>query len=117
MTDRANRPEEKDSRYRKESPEGSKYENRRDKKDFVDKDAEFDRGGKSSKFKKRICRFCHDKAIPIDYKRTDVLVRFVSNKGKILPRRLTGNCAKHQRHVARSIKQSRMSGLLPFSVK
>ena len=49
--------------------------------------------GGRGKYRKRICRFCHNKNLEIDYKRVDLLVRGVSNKGKILPRRLTGNCA------------------------
>ncbi|RME89598.1 MAG: 30S ribosomal protein S18 [Candidatus Hydrogenedentota bacterium] len=69
------------------------------------------------RFKKRVCRFCTNKELPIDYKRVDILVRYVSNKGKILPRRLSGNCAKHQRQVAKAIKRARMAGLMPFTVK
>lgn len=52
----------------------------------------------------------------MDYKRVDILVKLVSNKGKILPRRLTGTCAKHQRLVAKSIKKARNAGFMPFSV-
>ena len=88
---------------------------RRDETDRPRYDDRKSRGG-GSKFRKRICRFCYDAKIEIDYKNTDTLMRFVSNKGKILPRRLSGNCAKHQRHVSKAIKQSRMAGLLPFSV-
>ena len=66
---------------------------------------------------KKVCRFCANKDLVIDYKNTDILVRLVSNKGKILPRRLTGTCAKHQRLVAKAIKRSRQFGLMPFSVR
>ncbi len=74
-----------------------------------------DKRGK--KFRKRTCKFCENKEVVIDYKRIDILVRFVSNKGKILPRRLSGNCAKHQRLVAKEIKKARTAGLMPFTVK
>lgn len=74
-----------------------------------------DRKGK--KFRKRTCKFCENKEMVIDYKRVDVLVRYVSNKGKILPRRLSGNCAKHQRQVAKAVKKARTAGLMPFTVK
>lgn len=75
------------------------------------------RGPGGGRFRKKVCRFCANKDLVIDYKNTDVLVRLVSNKGKILPRRLTGTCAKHQRLVAKAIKRSRQFGLMPFSVR
>ena len=53
----------------------------------------------------------------IDYKNPDLLVRFITDRGKILPRRITGTCAKHQRHLARAIKRARTIALLPFVVK
>ncbi|MBS0619248.1 MAG: 30S ribosomal protein S18 [Spirochaetes bacterium] len=73
-----------------------------------------DRGG--MRFKKKTCRFCENKDLQIDYKRVDFLVKLVSNKGKILPRRLTGTCARHQRLVAKAIKKARNAGFMPFSV-
>jgi len=84
-----------------------------EKRDYSDDN----RRHKGSKYKKRVCAFCHDKKKEIDYKRVDVLVRYVSNKGKILPRRLNGNCAKHQRLIAIAIKRARMAGFIPFSVR
>lgn len=76
------------------------------------------RESRSSRFhRKRVCQFCKDPLQKIDYKNVDILVRYVSNKGKILPRRLSGACAKHQRELSRAIKQARMAGLMPFSVK
>jgi small subunit ribosomal protein S18 len=73
------------------------------------------RGGKGGKvfFKKKICRFCTQK-LKIDYKDADTLRRFITERGKILPRRITGTCAKHQRALALAIKQARMIALLPF---
>jgi small subunit ribosomal protein S18 len=52
----------------------------------------------------------------LDYKRTEILERFITNRGKIIPRRITGTCAKHQRVLAREIRKSRSIGLLPFKV-
>ncbi|MGQ9844014.1 MAG: 30S ribosomal protein S18 [Spirochaetota bacterium] len=69
------------------------------------------------KFKKKVCRFCEDPNLAIDYKNPDLLVRFITDRGKILPRRITGTCAKHQRHLARAIKRARIIALLPFCVK
>lgn len=64
-------------------------------------------------FRKKVCRFCSNKA-KIDYKDADGLKRFTTERGKILPRRITGTCAKHQREVALAIKRARAICLLPF---
>jgi small subunit ribosomal protein S18 len=64
-------------------------------------------------FKKKVCKFCVQK-LRIDYKDADVLRRFITERGKILPRRITGTCAKHQRALALAIKQARSIALLPF---
>jgi small subunit ribosomal protein S18 len=69
------------------------------------------------RFKKKVCRFCHNKDMFIDYKRIDILERFITDRGKILPRRITGTCAKHQRALATEIKRARMIALLPFLEK
>ena len=69
---------------------------------------------KQRKIKKKVCAFCADKALVIDYKDADKLKRFISEKGKILPRRVTGLCAKHQREVTLAIKRARQIALLPF---
>jgi small subunit ribosomal protein S18 len=73
------------------------------------------RGGGKGKvfFKKKVCKFCTQK-LKIDYKDADVLRRFITERGKILPRRITGTCAKHQRSLAVSIKRARIIALLPF---
>jgi small subunit ribosomal protein S18 len=71
-------------------------------------------GPRMPKFKKKICIFCQDKNMNADYRRPDVLERFITDRGKILPRRVTGTCAKHQRLVARAIKRARTIALLPF---
>jgi len=73
------------------------------------------RGGKGQKvfFKKKVCKFCAQK-MKIDYKESDTLRRFITERGKILPRRITGTCAKHQRALALAIKQARSIALLPY---
>lgn len=63
----------------------------------------------------RECQFCTDKNAVIDYKQIEVLRRYVSDEGKIRPRRQTGACAKHQRELARAIKRARHLALLPYS--
>ena len=64
-------------------------------------------------FKKKVCRFCTQK-LTIDYKDGDMLRKFITERGKILPRRITGTCAKHQRALAQAIKRARIIALLPF---
>ena len=66
-------------------------------------------------FRKKVCRFCTQKA-KIDYKDSDGLRRYTTERGKILPRRITGTCAKHQRRLALEIKRARALALLPYVV-
>ena len=66
--------------------------------------------------KRRICAFCVEKVAYIDYKQHDVLQRYLTEHGRIRPRRQTGTCAKHQRGLARAIKRARHLALLPFVV-
>ncbi len=62
----------------------------------------------------KICQFCSDKDININYKDIDLLRRYVMEDGKIRPRRQTGTCAKHQRQIAAAVKKARFVALLPF---
>ena len=64
--------------------------------------------------KKKVCQFCVEKATAIDYKEVGKLKKYVTEKGKMLPRRMTGVCAKHQRMLAEAIKRARIVALLPF---
>ncbi|HBK02252.1 MAG TPA: 30S ribosomal protein S18 [Clostridiales bacterium] len=64
--------------------------------------------------RKKVCTFCVEKAEHIDYKDSGKLKKFVTEKGKILPRRMTGVCAKHQRELSEAIKKARIVALLPF---
>ncbi len=65
--------------------------------------------------KRRACRFCSNKEIYIDYKDEKKLIRFTSEQGKIIPKRITGTCSKHQRQLAMAIKRARHLALLPFA--
>jgi len=74
------------------------------------------RRGKRQFFrKKKVCKFCVEKMDLIDYKRADILSQFVQERGKILPRRMTGVCARHQRWLGEAIKRARNIALLPFA--
>jgi small subunit ribosomal protein S18 len=74
------------------------------------------RGGGKSRFyqRRKICRFCVDGGIEINYKNPKALKQFITERGKIIPRRITGTCAKHQRQLTLAIKRSRQIALLPF---
>lgn len=65
--------------------------------------------------KPKFCQFCADKSLTIDYKKVDLLKKYVTEEGTIRPRRQTGACAKHQRAVAKAVKQARQIALLPFT--
>lgn len=67
--------------------------------------------------KKKVCSFCMDKVESIDYKEYSRLRKFITERGKILPRRITGNCAKHQRQLTMAIKRARNIALLPFTAE
>jgi small subunit ribosomal protein S18 len=71
------------------------------------------RGGRKSYFRKKVCRFCTQKVVA-NYKDADTLRRFITERGKILPRRITGTCAKHQRSLSREIKRARVLAYLPY---
>jgi small subunit ribosomal protein S18 len=65
--------------------------------------------------KRKVCRFCADKTLDIDYKNPRVLRHFITERGKIIPRRISGNCAKHQREITTAIKRARNIAILPFT--
>ena len=67
--------------------------------------------------RRKVCAFCVDKIEQIDYKDAAKLRRFITERGKILPRRISGNCAKHQRQVTIAIKRARNIALLPFTAE
>lgn len=70
---------------------------------------------KRHKRRPKVCHFCVDKVEHVDYKDVDKLKKYITERGKIVPRRITGTCAKHQRQVTRAIKRARIIALLPFT--
>ncbi len=114
-----------DERIEKELKiEEDQNEQRIDEEDTVENPEEIDKTGRGRLgrgtgrvfFKKKVCRFCTQK-LKADYKTPEVLRRFTTERGKILPRRITGTCAKHQRVLALEIKRARSLALLPFVEK
>ena len=73
------------------------------------------RGGGRGFGRKKVCRFCAEKNAKVDFKDQATLKYFVTERGKIIPRRISGNCAKHQREVAVAIKRARGLALLPYN--
>ena len=67
--------------------------------------------------RKKVCVFCGEKSAPIDYKDVARLKKYVSERGKILPRRITGNCAKHQRALTVAVKRARHVSLMPYTME
>ena len=84
----------------------SRFEQKRKPRKDADK--------KKKVFKKKPCRFCLDKVEYIDYLDYHKFQKLLTERGKIMPSRITGNCAKHQRQLARAIKKARIAALLPF---
>jgi small subunit ribosomal protein S18 len=74
-----------------------------------------ERRGKRSFHRRKICRFCADSSLVIDYKDAKSLRYFTTERGKIIPRRISGNCAKHQRRLTVAIKRARNIALLPYT--
>jgi small subunit ribosomal protein S18 len=82
------------------------------------KDQSKDRGKKKRRrafTRRRVCRFCADKKAKVDYRDPSSLKFFITERGKIIPRRISGNCAAHQRKVAKAIKQARQIALMPYT--
>jgi small subunit ribosomal protein S18 len=65
--------------------------------------------------RRKVCRFCTDKNLDIDYKNSKILRYFITERGKIIPRRISGNCAKHQRQVTVALKRARNIAILPYT--
>src|SRR5256885_12400264 len=78
-----------------------------------------DEGGRPRRWgppRRKVCRFCVDRALDVDYKNTTILRNFVTERGKMLSARSSGNCSKHQRMLTRAIKRARNLALLPYTV-
>lgn len=71
--------------------------------------------GRKTYYRRKVCKFCADSSLIIDYKEVRTLRYFISERGKITPRRISGNCASHQRKLAFAIKRARNMALLPFT--
>lgn len=75
------------------------------------------KAGQRQNFSRRkMCRFCADEASTIDYKNVAMLKHFITERGKLVPRRISGNCARHQRALALAVRRARMIALVPFTV-
>ena len=86
-----------------------KKQNRRNNRNDEDYNPRF------RKIRKKVCPLCSDKNLVLDYKNGEQLRKFISDKGKILPRRATGACAKHQRTITLAVKRARHIAVLPFT--
>ncbi|MFR5266531.1 MULTISPECIES: 30S ribosomal protein S18 [Clostridium] len=75
------------------------------------------RRGKPRRARRKVCSFCVEKSTNIDYKDVPKLKKYITERGKILPRRISGTCAKHQRELTEAIKRSRNIALLPFTTE
>ena len=82
-----------------------KFKRVRDDQDFIE----------TRRVRKKACKFCLDKIVHVNYKEINQLRSFVSDRGKIVPRRVSGNCSKHQRQVAQAVKRCRTLALLPYT--
>jgi len=91
---------------------------RGDDRDRGDRGGREDRGGAGGRGfgRKKVCRYCADTNAKVDYKNPGELKYFITERGKIVPRRISGNCARHQRQVATAIKRGRNVALLPYTV-
>lgn len=74
------------------------------------------RGGRGGFRRRKVCRFCTEKDAVIDYRDAGNLKFFISERGKIVPRRISGNCAKHQRQVSIAVKRARALALIPYTI-
>jgi small subunit ribosomal protein S18 len=73
-------------------------------------------GGRGGPSRRKVCRFCSEPTTLIDYKNPQLLRSFITDRGKMVPRRISGSCAKHQRAISTAVRRARMLALLPISV-
>ena len=99
----------------KSSGSGGRGGGRDDRAARDDRGGDMDRGGGRGFGRRKVCRYCADKNLKVDYKNAGDLKYFVTERGKIVPRRISGNCAKHQRKVNLAISRARNIALLPFT--
>ena len=72
---------------------------------------------KNSKSRNKVCKFCKENITVVNYKQVDILKNYITEKGKIFPRRISGFCAKHQRLLSSTVKRARHAALLPFAAE
>lgn len=96
--------------YRSRPAEGSSDARPRERDNRPDRDKK-----RRFQVRKKVCRFCVDKTPFVDYKDSKLLRLFITERGKILPRRISGACSRHQREVTTAVKRARNIALLPFS--
>ncbi len=96
--------------------QGGKKDYKGGSRDSYDK-GEGKGGMRMRRAKKKVCSFCVDKVTDIDYKEVVKIRKYISERGKILPRRISGNCAKHQRQLTIAIKRARVVALLPYTAE
>jgi small subunit ribosomal protein S18 len=114
----ANQSEEPENNERRADRATNDEEQRRDTRPYGARrqgGGERRPGGRRGYRRPRVCTFCVDRDTRIDYKNYEMLRRFITERGKIRPRRQTGTCAKHQRQLAQAIKRARHLALLPFT--
>lgn len=85
------------------------------KKRFNNNNGDEEFNPKFRKMRKKVCTMCANKELVLDYKNYDQMKKFVNEKGKILPRRATGACAKHQREITQAVKRARAIAILPYT--
>ncbi len=94
---------------------GGRGGDRNDRGDRGDRGGD-EMGGRRGFGRRKVCRFCADKTLKVDYKDQGQLKYFLTERGKIIPRRISGNCALHQRQVAVAVKRARILAVLPYTV-
>ncbi len=92
-------------------------DNKKNKRNNNRNNNQDDYNPKFRKMRKKVCPLCADKNLVLDYKNADQLKKFVNDKGKILPRRATGACAKHQRDITQAVKRARQIAVLPYTAE
>ncbi len=90
-------------------------DNKKNRKNNRNKNYDDDYNPRIRKQRKKVCPLCGDKNFVLDYKNYDIMKKFVNDKGKILPRRTTGACAKHQRDITLAVKRARQIAVLPYT--
>lgn len=94
-----------------------KSNNRNNKKKRFNNNGDEEFNPKFRKVRKKVCSMCANKELVLDYKNYDQMKKFVNEKGKILPRRATGACAKHQRDITLAVKRARQIAILPYTAE